>query len=130
MKSMKDHANLLEIGAEGGSIPLYKYFDDNNQGCYYYNNTQEIVFENLSIVGTDKNSSYSMSSAEAIIKVLTEFPNVLDLYPLYAHEDIQELVLVFIAVHVKEENHYFNFYNWVKVLELSEEELRKRIENQ
>lgn len=123
---MKDHSILLEIGAEGGSISLYKCFDDQNQDWYYFN-TQEMAFDDLEMSGVNKNSKYCMSSAEALLKMQHQYQNVWDLYPLYVHEDLHELLIVFLEAHLKEEKPYFDFYTWSKVLSMTEVDLKGKL---
>jgi hypothetical protein len=123
---MTNHTKIIEMGAEGGSITLYKCIDKKNED-WYYHSVSEMAYEDLDIEGVDKKSKYSMSVAEAFIKMQAEYNNIFSLYPLMAHSDYKYIALSLLEEYVNNIDEHIDYYQWANVLEMQVEELKNSI---
>ncbi|WP_248722734.1 hypothetical protein [Seonamhaeicola sp. ML3] len=123
---MKNHTRIIEIGAEGGSITLYKYIDKKNED-WYYHSVSEMAYEDLELEGINKKSKHSMSIAEAFIKMQREYNNVFSLYPLFVHPEYKFIALALLEEYVNIIDEHINYYQWANVLEMEVEELKNSI---
>lgn len=123
---MTNHTKIIEMGAEGGSITLYKCIDKKNED-WYYHSVSEMAYEDLDVEGIDKKSKYSMSMAEAFIKMQGEYNNIFSLYPLFVHPEYKIIVLALLEEYVNNIDEHIDYYQWANVLEMEVEELKNSI---
>ncbi|MEZ4854714.1 hypothetical protein [Flavobacterium sp.] len=124
---MKQPIKLLEIGAEGGAIILYKCLDDRNNDWYYFS-TEEMAFDELFVNGIIKKSNYCMTTAEALLKMEHQYNNVWSLHPLYVDESLHDIVLLFLQNYLLQEKNIIDFYTWSNVLNTTETALISKIQ--
>lgn len=94
---------------------------------WYYHSVSEMAYEDLDIEGIDKKSKYSMSVAEAFIKVQAEYNNIFSLYPLMVHSDYKYIALALLEEYVNNIDAHIDYYQWANVLEMQVEELKNSI---
>ncbi len=115
LERMKNkNEKILELEAEGGSITLFKTYDKNDDE-WYFHKTNEMSYDDLRINGTDKNSKFSMSFPEALLTALIEYPNLLDLFPLFVNEDYKSVIIEFLR---QKKNELQNLNNWEDILQI------------
>lgn len=124
---MTNHTKIIEIGAEGGSITLYKCTDKKNED-WYYHSVSEMAYEDLDIEGIDNNSKFSMSLAETFIKMQGEYNNVFSLYPLMVHHDYQLIALGLLEEYVASVDKNIDYHQWANVLGMEEHELKNKLD--
>lgn len=125
-KTMKNQTKILEMGAEGGSITLFQ-IKDKKDTDWYFHSVHEMAYMDLDLEGIDRNSQYSMSIAEAFIKMQGEYKNVFSLYPLMVHSDYKYIVLALLEEYVKNIDENIDYQTWAHVLEMKEEELKNNL---
>lgn len=119
---MKNKTKVFELGAEGGSLTIYQMIDPENKD-WYYHEVHDMGLED-EVSGVFKKSTYSMSFAEGFIKLLHDYPQLFELYPLYADEGCVNVVLLFLKDYLKNNaSAYFDKQRWAEVLNVSVEEI-------
>lgn len=103
---------IFELGAEGGSLTIYKITEGKNQD-WYFHRTIEMAFQEFDLNGIDKSSIFSMSFPEAMFKLLNQYPYCLNLYPLYVNDNYKEVVIEFLKQKVNEID---NIQTWENLL--------------
>ena len=119
---MNSKTKVFELVAEGGSLTMYQIFDTKNID-WFFHNVSDMGLDD-EVPGVDKNSNYSRSFAESFVKLLAEYPHLLNWHPLYVHPDFVDITIFFLKESSIEQRQYLNYSNWAKVLKVSEEELK------
>jgi len=122
MKKTTTKTKVFELGAEDGSLSIYKFIDKDNKD-WYFHNVNDMGFEDEDIPPTNRDSVFSKSYAEAFIKMLAEYPYVLSLYPLFVHPDVVNVTMLFFKVNSKSIE-YIDYHIWAEVLKVKVEELK------
>jgi diacylglycerol kinase family enzyme len=118
---LTNKTRVFELGAEGGSLSIYQFLDKDNKD-WYFHNVNDMGLDD-EIPATNRNSEYSMSYAEAFIKMQTKYPNLFNLHPLYVHPDFVNETILFLKECLVENKEYVDYYTWAAVLKVREEEL-------
>lgn len=118
---LTNKTKVFELGAEGGSLSIYQFLDKDNKD-WYFHNVNDMGLDD-EIPTTIRNSEYSMSYAEAFIKMQTKYPKLFNLHPLYVHPDFVNETILFLKECLVENKESVDYYTWAAVLKVSEEEL-------
>ncbi len=103
---------IFEVGAEGGSLAIYKAHVS-NRDIYFTNENYEIT----QLIATDKeNEYYSFSFAKELNKAMTKYHNLLSLYPLYVDLKYRNQVLKFLKDYQLEKENTIDVESWSVVL--------------
>lgn len=118
---MTNKTKVLEIGAEGGSITMYRVFDAKDHDWYMYS-VNDMGMDD-EVAGLTKDSNYSMSYVEAFFRMLKAYPNLLALYPIFVHADYTYPTIVIIK-EITINKDCINYTAWANVLEVLEDDLK------
>jgi len=120
---MKNKTKVFELGAEGGSLSIYQFLDKENND-WYFHNVNDMGFEDEDIPPTNRDSAYSMSYAEAFIKMQAAYPYLFNLHPLLVHPDFADVTIFFLKECPEGDKEYVNYHQWAEVLKVALEELK------
>lgn len=122
---MKNQEKIIELGVEGGSVTIFKFYDEKGND-WYYHHTQEMSYEDLGLNGTDKTSKHiSMSFTEAMLTMIKEYNNVMSFYPVYCNLDFQPVIVEFLKAY--KDDISWNKERWFELLKIDESTLEKNI---
>lgn len=117
---MKNHEKIIELGAEGGSVSIFLFYDEKGND-WYYHQVQEMSFEDVGISGVDRKSKFSKSLVEAMLRMINEYSCAMRLYPVYCNLSFKPVIVEFlksyrsdIEMHKKQ---------WFELLQLNEFDL-------
>ena len=119
---MNQPKKVLELGVEGGSIAIFKILDKENND-WYYHNVNEMSYDDFDLPGVNKNSKYAMSFAEAMIRMIGEYNNALEFYPLYIDLENRDVIIELIKQTINS-NPYFDYARWAELLQVETDELK------
>ena len=122
---MNKEEKLFELGVDGGSVAIFKYFDIKGND-WYFHRTQEMSYEDFNINGIDrKNKQTSASFPEAIIRLLNEYPDSLSYYPVFISEEVASVVIEVIKACPKDIDN--SKERWLELLSITEDDLKKTL---
>lgn len=122
---MKNQEKIIELGVDGGSVTIFKFYDKNGND-WYYHHTQEMCYEDLGLSGIDKKSKdFSMSFPEAMIKMIKEYNNVMSFYPVFCNLNFQPVIVEFLKAY--RNDIAMNKERWFELLEIDESTLDENI---
>ncbi len=122
---MKNQEKIIELGVDGGSVTIFKFYDEKGKD-WYYHHTLEMSYEDLGLNGTDKKSTHiSMSFPEAMLRMINEYDNVMSFYPIYCNLDFQPVIVEFLKAY--KDDISMNKQRWLELLKIDESTLEKNI---
>jgi len=114
---MSEMQKVLELGTEGGTLRISRYFDDKGHDWYVYS-VSEMSYDDLDLNGINERSKISsMSFPEAIFRMLKEYENGLSYFPLFIEPEFKP-VMKEILTQYKRENE-IDTPNWEILLNTS-----------
>jgi len=116
---------IFQVGAEGGSITLYKIYDEDTDSYRFFHNVQEMAYEDLDFEATNRDSEFSHTLIGAFQKLQQEFAYVWSMHPTFVGSEVKELVISFLKEHLVTERKDFSSERWEQILKLDRNDLRK-----
>ncbi len=101
---------LLEVGAEGGAITLYKIMDK-VQTKYFYS-LEEIDYDLEDFSTIQKRSSLENTFNSVYNALIEEYPLLYNLYPVYIHSDIKTFISSEFTKISKDNSTNYSYSSW------------------
>lgn len=118
---MKNQEKILELGVEGGSITIFKFYDKKGND-WYYHHTQEMGWEDLGLNGVDRKSKdISMSFPEAMVTMIGKYENAMSFYPVFVDLKYKGVIIEFLKGYRKDIE--MSKERWFELLNINEDEL-------
>jgi hypothetical protein len=114
---------VLEIGAEGGLLSIYRTTIDNKD---FYFSDENSGIDDFRVSNNEKRR-HSYSFAEEFIIISSRYPNILSLHPLFVHEDYKNFIILMLKDYQLEKEFFVDYQSWSRVLDANIEEFK--IEN-